>query len=64
MRLKPGQEVKKCLEDFVHENGTIDLAALSNPEGLSVLGIFIDIADNSTSPLYTAWFDVGRFSNI
>ena len=51
-------------EDFVHENGTIDLAALSNPEGLSVLGIFIDIADNSTSPLYTAWFDVGRFSNI
>ena len=20
MRLKPGQEVKKCLEDFVHEN--------------------------------------------
>ena len=51
-------------EDFVLGNGTVDEAAFSDPEGLSVLGIFIDVGENDVSTKTTMWFDVLRLIYI
>ena len=46
-------------EDFVLKDGSIDPIAFETPGGLAVLGIFLNV--NNNTPKETAWFEVGVF---